>query len=120
MNQFLGKDDQQLNKLKSQFKKDCVPRPKDVWEEKDAKIEFNEARAKFNEEEKNLQILYPSVGKKKGFDDSESLASDGLASGGQRDSRHNVNSQQSLNGPFDSAKMAELRLNKAKADEKMY
>jgi hypothetical protein len=69
-----------------------VPRPKDIWEEKDAKIEFYDARAKFNEEEKNLKIRYPSMGKKKGFDDSESLASDGLASGNQRDSRNNVNS----------------------------
>lgn len=120
MNQFLGKEDQQLNKLKSQFKKDCVPRPKDIWEEKDAKIEFNDARAKFNEEEKYIQIRNPSMNKIKGFEDSESLASDGLASGGRRDSKLNVNSQQSQNGPFDSAKMAELRLNKTKADEKMY
>jgi hypothetical protein len=97
-----------------------LPHPNDIRREIDAKIEFNDARAKILEEEKNLKIRYPALGNKKGFDDSESLASDGLASGGQRDSRNNLNSQQSLNGPLDSMRMAELRANKAKADEKMF
>lgn len=97
-----------------------MPHPNDIRREIDAKIEFNDARAKILEEEKNLKIRYPTLGNKKGFDDSESLASDGLASGGQRDSRNNLNSQQSLNGPLDSMRMAELRANKAKADEKMF
>jgi len=68
-----------------------MPLPHDIRREIEAKTEFNDARAKLLEEERKVPAL------KQGLEDSESLASEGFLSGGQRDSRKNLNSQQSLN-----------------------